>query len=286
MKKILSVQSHVAYGAVGNRAAVFPLQRLGYDVVAVNTVQFSNHTGYGAWTGMVFGPDHIADVIAGLEARGVLAEIDAVLSGYLGDAALGAIVLDTVRAIREKRPDILYCCDPVMGDTGRGFFVRPDIPPFFRDRALPAASLLTPNQFEAQALTGIAIRKTDDAAAACRALHDAGPALVLITSLDTAETPAGHIQMLLSHRDGRRWMVTTPRLPLDPAPNGAGDLTAALMTGHLLRGHAPDAALSLTANSLYAVFSETQRRGQRELALIAAQDALADPEPRFAAMPA
>src|SRR5688572_24371027 len=125
MKKILSIQSHVAYGYVGNRAAVFPLQLLGYDVIAINTVQFSNHTGYGKWTGMVFEDRHIGDIVAGLEENGALDEVDAVLSGYLGDAALGGIVLDAVCRIRAHRPDMIYCCDPVMGDTGRGFFVRP-----------------------------------------------------------------------------------------------------------------------------------------------------------------
>lgn len=281
MKKILSIQSHVAYGYVGNRAAVFPLQLLGYDVIAVNTVQFSNHTGYGAWTGMVFSDRHIEDIIAGLAERGVLEQVDAVLSGYLGDAALGAIVLDAVRKIRENNPDMIFCCDPVMGDVGRGFFVRPEIPPFFRDSALDAATVITPNQFEAQALTDVTISTLASATSACRALHEAGPELVVITSLETAETPPGAIQMLASHRDGRRWIVTTPRLPLAPAPNGAGDLTAALLTGYLLRGMTADQALSATASSVHAVFLETQKQGQQELALIPAQEALKNPPRRF-----
>lgn len=281
MKKILSIQSHVAYGYVGNRAAVFPLQLLGYDVIAVNTVQFSNHTGYGAWTGTVFEARHIAEIIDGLAERGVLEQVDAVLSGYLGDAGLGAVVLDAVRRVRAHKPDALYCCDPVMGDTGRGFFARPEIPPFFRDHALGAAHVLTPNQFEAQALTGVTITTRDDAVKACAALHDAGVHLAVITSLETTETPDGTIQMLAAHRDGRRWIVTTPRLDLDPMPNGAGDLTAALLTGHLLRGCAPDEALALTAGSVHKIFAETRRRGQRELALIPAQDALKNPPDTF-----
>ena len=149
---ILSIQSSVAYGHVGNSAAVFPLQRIGVEVWPVNTVHFSNHTGYGAWRGMVLAAETIADVIQGIEERGVLHRCDGVLSGYMGDASLGEVILDAFTRVKRANPNAVYCCDPVMGDVGRGFFVRPGIPEFMRDRAVPAATLVTPNQFELEYL--------------------------------------------------------------------------------------------------------------------------------------
>lgn len=280
MKTILTIQSHVAFGHVGNRAAVFPLERLGYEAIAVNTVQFSNHTGYGQWTGTVFPPDHIAEVLAGVEARGAFATCDAVLTGYMGDAALGDVVLSTVGRVRAARHGALYACDPVMGDVGRGFFVRPGIPDFFRDRAVPAADVITPNQFELEYLTGLPIADLTtalDAAAAARAL---GPGIVLVTSLVRDDAPKGVIEMLLDTGEGA-WLVATPRLPLDPLPNGAGDCVSALFLAKLLETGDPAAALGHTASAIYAVFAATKAAGLRELQLIAAQDELMAPQRRF-----
>ena len=154
MLNILSIQSSVAYGHVGNSAAVFPLQRLGIEVWPVITVHFSNHTGYGAWRGPVLGPDDIAEVLTGIEERGVLPSCNAVLSGYMGDAGLGRLIVDAAAKVKALNPQALYCCDPVMGDVGRGFFVRPGIPDFMRQTAVPAADIITPNQFELEFLTG------------------------------------------------------------------------------------------------------------------------------------
>ncbi|MEO0394141.1 MAG: pyridoxal kinase PdxY, partial [Pseudomonadota bacterium] len=229
-KSLLSIQSHVAFGYVGNRAATFPLQRLGFDVTAVNTVQFSNHTGYGAWTGEVFTADHIAGLIDGVEARGGLDVCAGVLSGYLGDAALGEVVLDAVTRVKGRNPDALFCCDPVMGDVGRGFFVRDGIPEFFRDKALASADILVPNQFELAYLADQPIATLDDALTATASLRQQGPRQVLVTSFEPKEGPPDQISMLLDTDEGA-WQVDTPRLPLNPAPNGAGDCTAALYFG-------------------------------------------------------
>lgn len=188
MKTVISIQSHVAYGYVGNRAAVFPLQRLGCDAIAVNTVQFSNHTGYGEWTGQVFTAEHVADLMDGVAARGVLPTCDALLSGYMGDVGLGRVIVETAARLKAANPRAVYACDPVMGDVGRGFFVRPGLPEFIRDHAVPAADLMTPNQFELEYLTGRTVETLDDALAATAALRERGPRLVLVTSL-TARTP-------------------------------------------------------------------------------------------------
>jgi pyridoxine kinase len=280
--RLLSIQSHVAFGYVGNRAATFPLQRLGYDVSAVNTVQFSNHTGYGAWTGEVFAAEHIAGLIDGIEARGGLEPCAGVLSGYLGDPAVGEVVLDAAARVKARNPGALYCCDPVMGDIGRGFFVRPGIPEFFRERALAAADILVPNQFELASLSGMETPVLEAALQASASLRAKGPSQVLVTSFEPEDMPKDSIRMLLDTSDGA-WLVETPRLPLEPAPNGAGDCTAALYLGHFLKLRDPAAALAATAASIFAVFEATLAEGTRELALIDAQEALVTPGRLFSA---
>lgn len=282
MKTVLSIQSHVAFGYVGNRAAAFPLQRLGHDVTVVNTVQFSNHTGYGAWTGQVFSAEHIVDVIDGVAERGGIAACDAVLSGYMGDAALGQVIVETAARVKAANPHAVYCCDPVMGDVGRGFFVRPGIPDFMKAHAVPAADIVTPNQFELEFLTDRTVGSLDDALAATAALRARGPRVVLVTSLTRAEAPADRIEMLVDTADGA-WVVATPRLPLDPPPNGAGDAVAALFLAHYLKAFDATTALEQASAAIYAVFEETRRRGTRELQLIAAQDELVAPRTVFRA---
>jgi pyridoxine kinase len=278
---ILSIQSWVSYGHVGNAAAVFPLQRLGFETWAINTVQFSNHTGYGEWRGMVFEPAHIADLIEGMAARGALDHCRAILTGYMGDPALAAIVLDTVARVRALNPGAVWLCDPVMGDTDGGFYVRPGLPEFFRDRAVPMADIITPNQFELEYLTGrtiVDLASALDAAAAARAL---GPKVVMLTSLIRPDAPGDQIELLVSTAEGA-WRVATPLLPI--AVNGAGDAVAALFLAHWLKtaGDAP-AALSAAASAIYAVLKETHARGEREIQLIAAQDELVRPREMFVA---
>ncbi len=215
---ILSIQSAVAYGHVGNSAAVFPLQRLGFEVWPVNTVLFSNHTGYGAWRGFVVPVDQVREIVAGIEDRGVLPRCRALLSGYLGDAALGSVVLDTLRRVRARRPDVLYTCDPVMGDGDRGFFVRPGIPEFFRDEAVPAADIVTPNQFELAWLAGREIGSVEDALAAAAKVRSTGPRLVCCTSLETADRP-GELAVLADTEEGS-WIALDATAGREPERHG------------------------------------------------------------------
>jgi len=265
---ILSIQSAVAYGHVGNSAAVFPLQRLGHEVWPIDTVQLSNHTGYGAWRGRAWGANDIAEVVRGIDERGALKRCEAVLSGYLGEAALGDAVLDGVARVKSANPQALYCCDPVIGDDHSGVFVRPGIIDFFRDRAIPAADIVTPNRFELALLTGAAVADMKDAVAATAILRARGPRLVLVTSLPAAE---GEIAMMAAGREGA-WLVTTPRLPI--VANGAGDLAAALFLGFYLRGRDPAAALEQTAAAVFAIIEATFRAGEGELQIVAAQEAI------------
>ena len=276
---ILSIQSTVAYGHVGNSAAVFPLQRLGHSVWPVITVHFSNHTGYGAWRGPVLPAGDVADVIQGVEDRGVLPSCDAVLSGYMGDATIGEVIMGAVSKVKAANPEAIYCCDPVMGDVDRGFFVRPGIPEFMRDVAVPAATVITPNQFELEFLTGDKVSTLDDALAAVDKVRATGPEVVLVTSVQRSDGPPDAIE-LLAVSDAGAWLVATPLLPL--SVNGAGDTTAALFLAHYLSSRSPAEAVAKTASSVFAVMEATHSAGAREIQLVAAQAAIADPSQRFA----
>jgi pyridoxine kinase len=277
--RILSIQSSVAYGHVGNSAAVFPLQRLGHEVWPVLTVHFSNHTGYGSWRGPLLAAEDVREVIAGLGDRDVLRTADAVLSGYQGDPAMGAVILDAVAEVKSLHPAAVYCCDPVIGDVGRGVFVRPGIPEFIRDTVVPRADIVTPNHFELDFLTGRTTTTQDELLAAADELRSRGPRDVLVTSVRLRG--AGDTLDVVAVSDDGAWSVTTPLLPI--SPNGGGDLTAALYLAHLLETSSPAIALERTTNAVFAVLEETLAAGTRELALIAAQDAIADPPARFGA---
>jgi pyridoxine kinase len=280
---ILSIQSHVAYGHVGNASAAFPLQRLGHEVWAVNTVQFSNHTGYGAWRGPVFPPETIREVVAGVEERGVMGTCDGVLSGYMGEAAIGEAILEAVALVKAANSDALYCCDPVIGDVGRGVFVRPGVPEFMRDRAVPASDVATPNQFELALLTGHEIATLADAKAAIEALRATGPRVVLLTSLQIDETPEDAIEMLAVDGEGA-WRLRTPLLPI--LVNGAGDATAALFFAHLLETRSAAQALGKAASSIYGVLRATAEAKSREILTVAAQEEFVAPSRVFEPEPA
>ncbi|MEV4845965.1 pyridoxal kinase PdxY [Micromonospora matsumotoense] len=278
--KILSIQSSVAYGHVGNSAAVFPLQRLGHEVWPVLTVHFSNHTGYGAWRGPLLAPADVAEVIEGIADRGVLGTADAVLSGYQGDPAMGAVILDAVDRIRAANPDAVYCCDPVMGDTGRGMFVRPGIPEYLRDVVVPRADIITPNHFELDFLAGRTTTTLTEVLDAVDVVRATGPRDVLVTSVLHGDVPDGSLEVVAVSDEGA-WAVTTPLLPI--SPNGGGDVTAALYLAHLRTTGSPATALERTIASVFTVLERTLAAGTREIQLVAAQDAIADPPARFTA---
>lgn len=275
---LLSIQSHVAYGHVGNSAAVFPLQRLGVEVWPIHTVQFSNHTGYGAWRGEVFDAKLIRDVMQGIEERGVLPSCGGVLSGYMGSAETGEAILDAVDRVKAANGKASYCCDPVIGDVGRGVFVRPGIPEFMRDRAVPAADVVTPNQFELDLLSGLTTRTVAETAKACGAIHAMGPRHVLVTSLHVEDTPKDAVDLFASGPEGR-FRVRTPLL--DIAVNGAGDAVAALFFAHLLYSGSTAEALGRAASSIYGVLRRTQQARSREILLVAAQQEFIKPKRVF-----
>jgi pyridoxine kinase len=277
---ILSIQSHVVYGHVGNSAAVFPLQRLGREVWPLMTVQYSSHVGYSGWRGRAFDAAMIDDCLTGLEAIGVLPRCAGLLTGYLGKAEIGEAALRALDRLRAGNDAAAYACDPVIGDVGPGVYVAPGVGEFFRDRALPLATIATPNAFELQWLTGESVTTLQAARRAIAALRARGPQVVAATSLQLEDTPAGALDILAADEAGF-WRVRTPNLPI--SVNGSGDLFAALFFHHWLETHEASAALSHAAASVYAVVKATLAAGVRELSLIAAQDEFTNPSQLFTA---
>jgi pyridoxine kinase len=266
---ILSIQSHVAYGHVGNSAAVFPLQRIGVEVWPVNTVQFSNHTGYGAWRGCAFDGAAIRLLVQGIDERGVLGECDGVLSGYLGSPDIGEAVIDAVARVK-------------IGDAERGVFVGRGIPEFVKQRLLPAADMVTPNQFELGHLAGCGTASMAEVAAAIDTVHARGPRVVFVTSLAVDDTPDDALDLVVSEASAR-WRLRVPRLPV--VANGAGDAIAALFFAHHLGERSAAEAMAVAASSMFGVLSRTAEAGAGEMLLVEAQEEFVAPSRAFVPQP-
>ncbi len=276
--KVLSIQSAVAFGHVGNSAAVFPLQRIGVEVLPVYTVTFSNHTGYGAWRGPLIAADDVREVIQGVEDRGVFPQLDVVLSGYQGSAGIADVIVDTVERVKAANPGAIYACDPVMGNARSGCFVAPEIPVLLRERVVPVADIITPNQFELGFLTGTdpgSIKSTLDSVEAARTM---GPRTVLVTSVERPDRDPDTIEMMVVDDSGA-WIVQTPLLPMKA--NGSGDVTTALFTAHYRASGDAALVLGRTASSVYDLLERTLASGERELQLVESQDAYANPRMQF-----
>ena len=279
--RFLSIQSSVSYGHVGNSAAVFPLQRIGVDVMPVYTVAFSNHTGYGAWRGPQMSGRDVLEIVTGIEERGGLEGVDAVLSGYQGGDDIGDAILEAVRRVKRHSPDAVYACDPVLGNAVSGCHVAPEVQNLIRDRVVPQADLITPNQFELGFLTDTTPTTLESTLESVELARAKGPQSVLVTSVDRPERANdGVIEMLAVHGD-EAWLIETPRLPLKA--NGSGDVTAALFTAHLRRTGHPGDALARTAASVFTLLENTLASGQRELRLVESQEAYAHPNMQFEA---
>jgi pyridoxine kinase len=278
MQAVLSIQSAVAYGQVGNSAAVLPLQRLGFEVWPVNTVQLAHHPGYGKFVGHLVEPERIAAILEGLVERAPLADCAGLLSGYLGTAEAAPLVFDILREIRERRPDLVYLCDPVIGDDGAGVFVRPGVAEAIREALLPAATIVTPNRFELALLAGRSVATAEEALAAARTLQGLGPEIVVATGL-----PLGDRLGLLAVSAAEAWLLTTPRLPRPFA--GTGDAFGGLLLGHYLKARDLKTALERAATAIFGLAELTLAEGSTELSLVAAQDLFALTEARFVAEP-
>ena len=276
--RVLSIQSSVSYGHVGNSAAVFPMQRLGHEVMPVYTVLFSNHTGYGAWKGPMMSGDNIRDIVTGIDERGGLHDVDLVLSGYQGGNDIGDAILDAVELVKQRNPNATYTCDPVLGSAVSGCFVAPEVQSLIRDRVVPKADLITPNQFELGFLTDTNPLTLEETLASVELVQAKGPQRVLVTSVLRPDRPEDTIEMLAVTPDGA-WLVQTPQLPFKA--NGSGDVTAALFSTHLLTSGDPADALSRTAASVFELLNNTLKSGHRELQLIESQEAYVQPKQQF-----
>lgn len=268
----------MAYGHVGNSAATFPLMRVGCEVWPVLTVHFSNNTSYPAWKGPLLRPEDVRDVVEGIEALGVLPRVDAVLTGYQGAPAMGAEIIRIVEKVKDANPGAVWCCDPVMGDVGRGMYVLPGIPEFIRDHVVQAADVLTPNHFELNFLTGREATTLAEVIESADLLRGRGPDVVLVTSVMVDETAPGTVTMVAVSDDGA-WSVTTPLL--GRTFTGSGDLTSSMFLAALLETGDTASAVGRTADIVYSVLERTTGLDQRELALVAAQDDFVTPRFHF-----
>jgi pyridoxine kinase len=275
---VISIQSQVAWGHVGNSAAVFPMQMHGIDVTAVPTTLLSNRPGYPTLRGRVLEAQLVADLLRGIEERGAVDACNMILSGYLGSAEIAAAVADFVARAKARNPALLYCCDPVLGDRDRGLFVQAEIPPVVRDRLCPLADIITPNHFEFEFLCGTKAATSGEMIAQAQTLLARGPSTVVITSAELSDTPDGEIETLAVER-AQGWRVRTPRLPI--SPSGTGDLFAALFASARVQGKATPAALGHAASAIFAVLERTASEGTEEMRIVASAEQLVHPQRLF-----
>ncbi|BBM97515.1 hypothetical protein Mp_1g06330 [Marchantia polymorpha subsp. ruderalis] len=284
--RVLSIQSHTVQGYVGNKAAVFPLQLLGFEVDPINSVQFSNHTGYSIVRGQVLDGDQLWALIEGLEANDLLYYTH-LLTGYIGSLSFLEMVLQVLQKLRAVNPNLIYVCDPVMGDEGK-FYIKPELAPVFRSKVVPVASMLTPNQFELEILTGSSIRTEKEALQACETLHALGPSQVIITSLDIDN------KLLLIGSDkpnkdepAKQFRISMPKIPA--YFTGTGDLMTALLLGWSYKyqndlAKAAELAVSSLQGVLRRTISDYEEAGvspnlkQLELRLVQSQTEISSPK--------
>lgn len=278
MTTIMSIQSSVAYGHVGNSAAAFTLMRMGVETYPVLTVHYSNTTSYGAWRGPVLAAQDVMDVVIGVDERGALGGVDGVLSGFQGSPVTGSTILKAMELTKTRNPAALYCCDPVMGDVDRGMFVAAGVPDFLREVVVPRADIVTPNQYELDFITGYKSKNLGDLVKEVDVMFALGPQTVLVTSAVPDDLEPNTISMVAARSD-EAWLVTTPHL--DQVFTGSGDVTSAVFFAHLLESGRLDIALQKTANIVYSILEATVQAGRRELALVLAQDQLVNPRYSF-----
>ncbi|QIM62144.1 pyridoxal kinase [Pasteurellaceae bacterium Orientalotternb1] len=284
MKNVLSIQSHVVYGYAGNKAAVFPMQLLGVDTWALNTVQFSNHTQYGKWKGMVIPKEQIGEITQGIAEINALHECDAVLSGYIGAAEQGAEILATVAKIKALNPNAIYFCDPVMGHPDKGCIVAPGVAEFLRDEAMAQADIIAPNLVELRELTGLPVENFEQAIEAIKVILSKGPKRVLVKHLSRVGKDPNQFEMVLANQDSIYHISRPLHEFVGRDPVGVGDLTSGLFLANLLKGKSDLDAFEHTANAVNDVMSITQQSGKYELQIIQARHLIVNPASHYNAV--
>jgi pyridoxine kinase len=284
MKNILAIQSHVVFGHAGNSAAEFPMRRLGANVWPLNTVQFSNHTQYGKWTGSVMPASHLSEIVQGIAEIGQLQRCDAVLSGYLGSAEQGEHILSIVRQVKAANPNAKYFCDPVMGHPEKGCIVAPGVAEYHTRYAMPASDIIAPNLIELEILSGHSVNNVAEAVATARELIAQGPEIVLVKHLARAGYQQDRFEMLLVTAE-EAWHIHRPLVDFgERQPVGVGDVTSGLLLVKLLQGATLREALEHVTAAVYDIMIVTKRMAEYELQLVAAQDGIAKPEHYFTAV--
>ena len=283
---VISIQSQVAFGHVGNSAAVFPMQMHGIDVTAVPTTLLSNRPGYPSIRGRVLEPQLVADLLRGVEERGAVDTCEMILSGYLGSAEISAVVADFVARAKilnkTRNPKLAYCCDPAFGDRDRGLFVPAGIPTLVRDRLCPLADIITPNHFEFEWLCGAKATTSAQVIGAAQALMTRGPSTVVVTSAELKDAADGEIETLAIEKSGegiKAWRVRTPKLPI--SPSGTGDLFAALFVAARVREKSAPDALGHAVSAIFAVLERTASSGTEEMRIVESGELLVRPARRF-----
>ncbi len=292
---ILSIQSHVSFGHVGNAAGVFVLQRMGFDVWPVHTVLFSNQPGYGTFQGHLVEPGRIADIVSGIEERGVFEHCQAIIGGYLGSADTGKVLLDSVQRVKQANPESMFFCDPVMGDRDEGLYVTDDVVQFYTEQGGPAADILKPNAYELEILAGQTVCNPETAIGAATSLIERwNLRAVVVSSVPVPDPVSGPAREGASPQEGgsiacmvvttdQAWSVETPLLPVNQ--KGAGDAFLALFVSNILLGENDfPAALSASASSIWSIMNEATGSEIQELQLIALQDNFSSPSRIFKAM--
>jgi pyridoxine kinase len=269
LRGILSIQSEVVYGHVGNGAARLALQRLAHEVFSIPTVIFSNHTGYGSFAGETIPAAHIGALVEALDKHGMLKGVTAVLSGYLGSADQASVIADVVERVKAANPNAIYCCDPVSGDLPDGAYVSDDVAGGIAARLLPVADIATPNIYELGRFTDRVVKDPHSAIEAARAL---GPSIVLCTSVPSRD-PERIATMAVTAEAA--WLTETPRR--ERVPHGLGDLMAALFLGQWLRSRDIPGALGLATSSVDAILRASVRANSDELLIVQEQNRIVEP---------
>lgn len=278
---------------------MFPLQVLGFDVDIINSVHFSNHTGHPhGFTGEVMNGTQLSSILQGLEQNNLLSNIHHLLTGYIGSASFLESVLNVLQTLKQSNPNIRYVCDPVLGDDGK-VYVPPELVDIYRTKVIPLANVVTPNQFEAEILTGIQIHTMKDAIAAAHKLHELGPDLVVITSLSVKSDHQNDIITILASKRKQQetnhevavettWIVETPKI--SGRYTGTGDLTSALFLAWTTKlKHDLKGTLERVASTMYALIKYTSQQSSdesiasRELKLIQCKKDIENPTILFEA---
>ena len=263
---VISIQSQVVYGHVGNSAAVYPIQAEGVAVAAVPTTLLSNNPHYPTMRGGVLDDALVADLLRGVEERGLVERASVLVTGYLGSPAIATCVATFVESALKRNRNLVYLCDPVMGDDDLGVFVADGLIAIFRERLVPLASTITPNQFELELLSKRTARDLAELGEACDVVARSGVTSVIATGCALADTPPGQVETVL-REDGTLTRFAMSRLPIRPC--GTGDLLTGLIAAHLAKGRPLRTAVRLGVERTYQVLERTQQVGAEEMLLLA-----------------